>query len=109
VQMSVELMSDHLTKTLKEVRNELLAELSGTDRRAYLHLVDWLRKTDVASRALQVGDRAQDLLLPDAHGRLHSSEHLRGEGPLVVCLYRGGWCPFCNAELCALHAFKGRI
>jgi hypothetical protein len=34
------------------------------------------------------------------------SEHLRGEGPLVVGFYRGRWCPFCNAELRALQAVK---
>jgi peroxiredoxin len=104
--MSVESMSDHLAKTLDQVRKELLAGLSDTDRQAYIHLVDWLRKTDVASRALQVGDKAQDFLLPDERGRLHSSEQLRGEGPLVVSFYRGGWCPFCNAELRALQAVK---
>jgi peroxiredoxin len=109
VQISVELMSDHLTKTLLQIRNDLLAGLSDTDRKAYIHLVDWLRKTDVASRALQVGDTAPDFLLPDAHGRLHSSEHLRGEGPLVVSFYRGGWCPFCNAELRVLQAAKAEF
>jgi hypothetical protein len=103
LQMSVELMSDHLTKTLIRCVNELLAELSDTDWEAYIHLVDLLRKTDVASRALQVGDTAPDFLLPDAHGRLHSSEHPRGEGPLVSSFYRDGWCPFCNAELCGLR------
>ena len=106
MQMSVELLSDHLTKTLNQVPKELLARLSDTDREAYIRLVDWLRKTDVASCALQLGDRAPDFLLPDAHGRLHSSEHLRSEGPLVVSFYRGGWCPFCNAELRALQAVK---
>jgi peroxiredoxin len=107
--MSVEFVSDRVTKTLNQVRNELLAGLSDPDREAYIRLVDWLRKTDVASRALRVGDRAPDFLLPDAHGRLHSSEHLRGEGPLVVSFYRGGWCPFCNAELRALQAVKAEF
>jgi len=102
-------MSDRLTKTLDQVRSELLSELSDNDRKAYIQLVDWLRKTDVASHALQVGDTAPDFLLPDAHGRLHSSEHLRSEGPLVVSFYRGGWCPFCNAELRALQAVKAEF
>ena len=104
--MSAEPVSNHSTKTLNEVRNEMLAELSDDDRKAYIHLVDWLRATDVASRALKVGDRAPDFLLPDAHGRLHSSEQLRREGPLVVSFYRGGWCPFCNEELRALQAVR---
>jgi len=105
----LELMSDHLMKPLKQVRDELLGGLGGTDRAAYIHLVDWLRKTDVASRALQAGDTAPDFLLPDAHGRLHSSERLRQEGPLVVSFYRGGWCPFCKAELRALQAVKAEL
>jgi peroxiredoxin len=99
-------MSDHLTKTLDQLRSELLAGLSDTDREVYIHLVEWLRKNDVVSNALQVGDMAPDFLLPDEHGRLHSSKHLRGQGPLVVSFYRGGWCPFCNAELSALQAIK---
>ncbi|MDL2407074.1 peroxiredoxin-like family protein [Rhizobium calliandrae] len=107
--MTVELMSDHITKTLSQVRNELLAGLNDTDRKAYHYLVDWLRDTDIASRALQVGDTAPDFLLPDANGRLHSSEQLRGEGPLVVSFYRGGWCPWCNAELRALQAAKAQF
>ncbi|MDL2403972.1 peroxiredoxin-like family protein [Rhizobium mayense] len=107
--MTVELMSDHLTKTLSQVRNELLAGLNDTDRKAYHFLVDWVRETDIASRALKVGDTAPDFLLPDAHGRLHSSEQLRGEGPLVISFYRGGWCPWCNAELRALQAAKSQF
>ncbi|SDJ35975.1 Peroxiredoxin [Bradyrhizobium sp. Rc2d] len=99
----------NLTKALNQVRSKLLAGFSDTDREAYKHLVDWLRKTDVASGALQVGDTAPDFLLPDVHGRLHSSEQLRGEGPLVVSFYRGGWCPFCNAELRALQAVKAEF
>ena len=106
VQMNIELS---LIKTLNQVRSKLLAGFSDMDREAYTNLVDWLRKTDVASGALRVGDTAPDFLLPDAHGRLHSSEELRGEGPLVVSFYRGGWCPFCNAELRALHAFKAEF
>lgn len=107
--MTVELMSDHLTRTLNQVRNELMAGFSDADRESYLFLVDWLRKADIASHALQVGDTAPDFLLPDANGRLHSSEQLRGEGPLVVSFYRGGWCPFCNAELRALQAAKAQF
>ncbi|WP_249152393.1 peroxiredoxin-like family protein [Bradyrhizobium liaoningense] len=104
--MNIEL---DLSKPLNQVRRKLLAGFSDTDRDAYAHLVDWLRKTDVAAGALQVGDTAPDFLLPDVHGQLHSSEHLRGEGPLVVSFYRGGWCPFCNAELRALQAVKAEF
>jgi hypothetical protein len=44
--------------------------------------VGWLRDTDVASHALK--DTAPTFLLPGADGRLHSSEQLRRNGPLVL-------------------------
>ena len=102
-------MSDHAAKTFNQVRSEILAGFSDADRDSYVHLVDWLRKSDVASHALQVGDTAPDFLLPDEQGRLHSSKQLREEGPLVVSFYRGGWCPFCSAELRALQAIKAKL
>jgi peroxiredoxin len=102
-------MCDPVTKPLAQARIELLAGLSDADREAYGHLVDWLRKTDAVSHALQVGDTAPDFLLPDEQGRLHSSKQLRDEVPLVVSFYRGGWCPFCNAELGALQAIKANL
>ena len=47
--------------------------------------------------------------MPDADGRLHSFEQLRRNGPLVLSFFRGGWSPFCTAELCALQAAKGEF
>jgi len=99
-------MPNRTDKTFAEVRSELLATFSDADWRSYNHLVQWLRESDVVSRALTVGDIAPDFLLPDAEGRLHSSEQLRGKGPLVLSFFRGGWCPFCTAELCALQSAK---
>jgi peroxiredoxin len=83
-----------------------LTTFSAADWVSYSHLVGSLRDTDVASHALKVGDTAPDFLLPDADGRLHSSEQLRRNGPLVLSFFRGVWCPFCTAELCALQAAK---
>jgi peroxiredoxin len=90
--------------SFETTRSAILREFRPEHWAAYSHLVDWLRTTDVASQALSVGDVAPDFLLPDADGRLVSSEQLRREGPLVVSFFRGGWCPFCIAELCALQA-----
>jgi hypothetical protein len=69
-------------KTLAQIRTELLTTFSPADWESYNHLVGWLRDTDVASHAFKVGDPAPDFLLPDAVGRLHSSEQLRRNGPL---------------------------
>lgn len=84
----------------------MFTTFSAADWESYKHLVGWLRDTDVASHALKVGAAAPDFLLPDADGRLHSSEQLRRNGALVLSFFRGGWYPFCTAELCALQAAK---
>ena len=105
-QRTNETLSEATTKTLDQIRDELFSTFSPADWASYHHLVDWIRAAEVASNALKVGDTAPDFLLPDADGRLHSSEQLRRNGPLVVSFFRGGWCPFCTAELCALQASK---
>ena len=99
-------MPNQTDKTLAQIRTELLTTFSPADWESYNHLVGWLRDTDVASHAFKVGDPAPDFLLPDSDGRLHSSEQLRRNGPLVLSFFRGGWSPFCTAELCALQAAK---
>jgi peroxiredoxin len=96
-------MIEWTRKTLDHTRAQTLLSFSEDDWASYRHLVDWLRNNDLASNALGAGDPAPDFLLPDAYGRLHSSEHLRRTGPLVVSFFRGGWCPFCAAELSALQ------
>jgi peroxiredoxin len=97
------------SKTLDRIRTELVASFSSADLAPYHYLVDWLRANDFASHALKAGDTPLDFVLPDADGRLHSSEQLRREGPLVLSFFRGGWCPFCAAELHALQAARGEF
>ncbi|NLS07590.1 AhpC/TSA family protein [Rhizobium sp. P32RR-XVIII] len=89
-----------------KLRGDLLAAFGPADWEAYDFLVKRIREHDFASRALKVGDTAPDFLLPDADGRLVSSEQLRREGPLVISFFRGGWCQYCTAELCGLQAAK---
>jgi len=99
-------MPNPTDKTLAQIRAELLTTFSAAEWESYNHLAGRLRDTDVAPHALKVGDAAPDFLLPDADGRPHSSEPLRRNGPLVLSFFRGGWCPFCTAEVCALQVAK---
>jgi hypothetical protein len=89
-------MPNQTDKTLAQIRTELLTTFSAADRESYSHLVGWLRDTDVASHALKVGDTAPDFLLPDADGRLHSSEQLQ-RTPRPVFLPRRPLCRPRNA------------
>ena len=58
-----------------------------------------LRASGIEARALQVGDLAPDITLPDALGRPVRLSTLWERSPLVLVFYRGGWCPYCNLEL----------
>jgi peroxiredoxin len=63
----------------------------------------------VPANALGVGETIPRIQLPDASGRVVDSTELLGHGPLVICFYRGGWCPYCNIELRALQACLDQI
>lgn len=58
---------------------------------------------------LRAGDRMPDFVLPNAEGELVFSDALLAQGPLVVCFFRGGWCPFCNATLAAMQEIQPEL
>lgn len=68
-----------------------------------------LAESGIARQALQVGGRAPDFTLPDAHGKPVALHALLAKGPVVVTFYRGGWCPFCDLQLRAYQSVLGAI
>lgn len=52
-----------------------------------------------AGLGLKVGTRAPDGTLPDVGGATVKLSALYKKGPTFLVFYRGGWCPFCNAQL----------
>jgi peroxiredoxin len=72
-------------------------------RENYESLVAQLAANGMIEASLKTGDAAPEFLLPNADGRLIGSEELLERGPVVLCFFRGGWCPYCVHELCALR------
>jgi peroxiredoxin len=68
-----------------------------------------LAESGIARQALQVGAKAPEFTLPDAHGKAVSLSALLATGPAVVTFYRGGWCPFCDLQLRAYQGALGVI
>jgi peroxiredoxin len=68
-----------------------------------------LAESGIARQALQVGAKAPDFTLPDAHSKPVSLSGLLAKGPAVVTFYRGGWCPFCDLQLRAYQGVLGAI
>jgi len=64
--------------------------------------VEGLHSSGMADRILPVGDQIPTFDLPDQNGNLLSSAEL-AKGNLLICFFRGRWCPFCVAQLEAMN------
>jgi len=89
--------------TLREKLEQHQGRWSPTVRAAYEELVKQLGRAETADRALKVGDKISDFVLPNAEGQLIGSGELLEQGPLVINFFRGDWCPFCRLMLQALN------
>ena len=56
-----------------------------------------------APQGIQVGDQLASFELPNQLGQTISLDELQGDSNIVISFYRGGWCPYCNIELCVLQ------
>ena len=61
-----------------------------------------LKDTGIENRALGTGDRMPDFTLPNQHGEMRRIADFLADSPVVLNIYRGGWCPYCNFEMKAL-------
>jgi peroxiredoxin len=101
------------TRSLAEVfaeRKELIAkyvlpEIQAIHARAILEI----RDSGIAARALRLGDKAPDFELADQNGTLIRAVNLTRKGKLVVCFFRGRWCPFCVGQLEAMNAIYPQL
>ena len=71
--------------------------------------VEQLTTSGVADRTLPVGARAPHFELPDQDGKAVSFDELLSRGRLVICFFRGRWCPFCVAQLEAMNSALSHI
>ena len=62
-----------------------------------------LEASGIEGRAVQTGDRMPDFALPNQQGEQRRFFDYLEESPVVLNIYRGGWCPYCNLEMKALH------
>lgn len=67
----------------------------------YDSFVGGLHSKGVGRTAPRVGEPMPHFALPNARGIYVQSQALFAKGPLVLSFNRGGWCPYCRAELSA--------
>lgn len=87
---------NHLTTLIRKETSPRLLQVLDT-------FVGDLRRQRVSQRSLSVGDSVPNFTLQDQHHRPVTLYERLNEGPVVLSFYRGGWCPYCNRELQALH------
>jgi peroxiredoxin len=68
-----------------------------------------LMSSGVGKHALKTGDVMPDFELPNQHGEKRRFYDYLAVSPVVLNIYRGGWCPYCNMEMKALHEALPRI
>ena len=83
----------------KEMLGMIPAEVLKTMDQAMIDL----KATGIEDRALKAGDMMVDFELPNQHGEQRRLSTYLAESPVVLNVYRGGWCPFCNMEMKAFH------
>jgi peroxiredoxin len=88
-------LQDKLDEITAQTRNLVQPERLELNERAIAELL----ATGIEDRLLKVGDLAPAFALPDANGKLVRSADLLALGSLVVCFFRGRWCPYCVTEL----------
>jgi peroxiredoxin len=98
-----------LTDTLRRLSESHMAALSERDRRDFEDELDRLRMERLAEDGLGLGDHLPDFALSDGAGRVWTSHELLDGGPLVLALFRGGWCPYCDLTMAALEEARPAI
>jgi peroxiredoxin len=89
--------------TLTDALSELRDKIGEPYRSLNDALIRRLIEAKSADEALKAGEKCPSFALPSAEGEIMRSDDLLAERPLVLSFYRGAWCPYCSAELEALH------
>lgn len=92
-----------LKNTLLELSRHHRAAVPVHDRVDFEEELDRLRMMRVAEEGLAVGDHLPDFALQDGAGRVWTSTDCLDRGPLVLALFRGDWCPYCDLTMDALQ------
>lgn len=79
----------------KSVPADILATMS--------RVTEELKASGLEGHALRSGDSMPDFELPNQRGEQRRLADYLAQSPLVLNVYRGGWCPYCNMEMKALH------
>ena len=91
-----------LKQQIESYQTETFAKVPQEVRTTMMQCTTDLKESGVEDRALKAGDSIPDFELPNQHGEMRRLYHYLAISPVVLNIYRGGWCPYCNLEMQAL-------
>jgi peroxiredoxin len=101
------------TRSLQDIyaeRKQLIAKYVPPDiQGVHLGVIGALKEKHLAEHILTIGAKAPPFELPDHNGKPISSTDLLNKGRLVICFFRGRWCPFCVGQLEAMNLLLYQI
>ena len=101
------------TRSLHEIfaeRKHLIARYVPPETQAvHVRVIADLKGKHLAGGTLAAGSKAPAFELPDHNGKIVSSADQLNRGRLVVCFFRGRWCPFCVGQLEAMNLILPQI
>ena len=92
-----------LKAEIQQQREQTLANAPQDVIDVLVDTTESLKQQGIENNALDVGDMAIDFSLPNIQGVDVNLKQALSKGPVVLNIYRGGWCPYCNLELNALQ------
>ena len=92
-----------LEQTLSQLREKFGKMVPAATTAVLEGHIDFLRKSGALDQILKPGAKAPAFTLKNQNGKDIASVDLLSRGPLVVSFTRGGWCPYCAAEVRALN------
>jgi peroxiredoxin len=91
-------------------RRALMAKYVPSETQAnHARVIAELKEQGIARGALAHGAKAPAFQLNDQNARPVSSIDLLANGRLVICFFRGRWCPFCVGQLEAMNLILPQI
>jgi peroxiredoxin len=91
-------------------RKALIAKYVPSETQAiHARVIAELAERGIASQALARGDNAPFFQLNDHNARSVSSWELLANRHLVICFFRGRWCPFCVGQLETMNLVQPQI
>jgi peroxiredoxin len=95
------------TRSLRDIfaeRKALIAKYVPADiQGVHTRVTGELKEARFAKNVLQAGSKAPVFELKDHNGTPLPSTELLEKGRLVICFFRGRWCPFCVGQLEAMN------